>query len=441
MNLDDYELVKMLDTGGFAHVHLMKHRQTGEKIAVKTLKKQERKDKDSVHRFNREIKILTILKGHENVIEIIHSEFSDLKALIVMPVADENLFDYIQRENAGLKLEDRVSLFDHILDGMLAAHKNNILHRDLAPQNVLVFTTEKGIVLKLADFGLGKRLDSNSMNANSHVKNMGRELYTAPEVLDSLEDATHASDVYSMGKLLQFVATGRAPKFNPKGEFAFLIRKATAENPEERYQSAEEFHAGYFEIKAFTFGPADAMTLREMAAATGGGIDWQAFHHVVMGKRYSDPLDECLLPVTEIFSKPANLESYLDFVGGDLIEFIKAYRIAIDKFYALRKWWPYAGVTTFCELLARIYAAADDDEVKLQCLSQIWQHAYPEDQYGEQDRIDKLIPVVPKGIQIEFSKVMVASKGSITNTKRLQALRASPVIRKAIEELLKAGPA
>ncbi len=140
MDLSMYETEKVLGEGSFAIVTRLKHKQTGEAIAVKTLTAKSQKDLDYVSWFKREVKILEALQGNPHVVPLLFADVN--RFIIVMPAAEQNLYNYIQYKNSALELIHRVHIFEDILCAMTDAHSKNFLHRDLAPANILIFNQE-----------------------------------------------------------------------------------------------------------------------------------------------------------------------------------------------------------------------------------------------------------------------------------------------------------
>ncbi|MEM0911773.1 MAG: serine/threonine-protein kinase, partial [Pseudomonadota bacterium] len=123
------------------------------------------------------------------------------------------------------------NLFDQICNGVAHAHKNLIIHRDLAPGNVLV--SDEGEV-KIIDFGVSHTIGSLTMEAQpSKAHTAG---FTSPERLAG-HMATTISDIYSLGELLKFMLKHLShPR---RSDIEAIIKKATANAPEDRYQSVE----------------------------------------------------------------------------------------------------------------------------------------------------------------------------------------------------------
>ncbi|WP_096155709.1 serine/threonine-protein kinase [Bacillus sp. FJAT-45066] len=243
----ELEYVKIRGAGHFCEVHKYKHSTTGEKFALKRLKKKHIDNSAYKSRFKREIEMLEKLKGTPNIVPILDWEFDEKEELYyyIMPFIDQNLHDYIVKHNGKILLEERLLIFTQVLSAINQAHALKIIHRDLHPHNILL----KGNQVMVSDFGLGK--DFAVMNTHySSVEYYGAFLYAAPEQMDKLGQATELSDIYSLGKLLYFTLTGKKPRntYTEAKGFEQLIIKATQDNPEERYKDINEFTAEYEKI-------------------------------------------------------------------------------------------------------------------------------------------------------------------------------------------------
>ncbi|MEJ2055408.1 MAG: serine/threonine-protein kinase [Calditrichaceae bacterium] len=146
-----------------------------------------------------------------------------------------------------------------ILSTMAFAHDNKILHRDIKPSNILINSKD---IVKVVDFGIAKMMDRKGLTSTGLT--MGSPWYMSPEQIMGYElDAR--SDIYSLGITLFEMLSGQVP-FNDTSEYKIyemhqkkpipsvreinkklstdidaIIQKATAKDPNERYQNAMEF--------------------------------------------------------------------------------------------------------------------------------------------------------------------------------------------------------
>ena len=153
-------------------------------------------------RFNNEIKAITELPKHPNVIDVIdYGAFKDPeKPTYVMPEADCSLEKYVCSRNAELTILDSLLIFEKIVTGVKHLHENGIIHRDIKPDNILMFDTEP----KVSDFGLCLIADNPRVTPTEEA--VGPRFYMAPELEDGRQlEVKYAADVYSLGKVLYFL--------------------------------------------------------------------------------------------------------------------------------------------------------------------------------------------------------------------------------------------
>lgn len=176
---DFYELDKTLGKGQFGLVKLGQHLKTGQKVAVKQVKKKNMTHIE-VFQQRREIEVLKMCQ-HPNIISLVDIfENSDYYYIILDYMAGSDLFDYLQARDFNLG-EDRVREITYQLAlGLRYLHKYGIVHRDLKLENVMMTDTTDKSVPKLVDFGLAKMIGPNE-KAEEPFGTLG---YVAPEILE-----------------------------------------------------------------------------------------------------------------------------------------------------------------------------------------------------------------------------------------------------------------
>ncbi len=198
-----WEVQGSLGEGGQAWVYTVRD-FTGERDGEFVLKRL--KNPRRLERFRREIEAGLMLR-HKNAVEVLDYDLEGQKPFFVMPYhqggnlaeAEPFLFSDLGR---------LFDLFGQICDGVIAAHKAGVIHRDLKPENIFLSGDCKGDAV-VGDFGLCLLEDEPRITVSSEA--VGPRLYMAPELEDGkLEDATKASDVYMLGKLLYWLmSSGR----------------------------------------------------------------------------------------------------------------------------------------------------------------------------------------------------------------------------------------
>jgi eukaryotic-like serine/threonine-protein kinase len=195
-------------------------------------------------RFQREVRLMTTLE-HPNIVGVRASKMASETPWYAMERGVMNLSELVAETPDDSTL---MSLFLEVCRGLDYAHRQGIIHRDIKPQNVIIFEDLFGEhYAALSDFGLGKRVDSTSTNLTATDTRLGTESYMSPEQLDDSRSVDVRADVFSLGKLLYFIITKRSPMHVNSdlvpGAFRHVIARATAVRPDDRYSSAAEVAA------------------------------------------------------------------------------------------------------------------------------------------------------------------------------------------------------
>ena len=242
-----FRIVSKIGSGGFGVVHKIVFYGQEREFALKELTLEA--SEEDVQRFRREVKMLAQLE-HENIVPILGYNLSRNPPCFIMPLAASNLQERLQ----DLVGNERriVWIFSQILDGIEYAHKNNIVHRDLKPQNVLFFDDcFQDDLVKIADFGIGKRLDAESISITRSFQRIGSYPYSPPEQMTDLRTVDERGDIYALGKILYEMFTGEFPLHQnwrhtslPDG-YNFIVSKCVEHDPDDRYQSIGELREDF----------------------------------------------------------------------------------------------------------------------------------------------------------------------------------------------------
>lgn len=219
-----YDVSHELGTGSFATVHKALSRRTGQFVAVKMIRSNKlaaplpadpNRDGDrSVNAatnnrtssFAREIQILSDLR-HQNICQLIETFWTTTEISIVLELVEGgDLLEYILKREG---LDETMSRFItyQLCDALAYIHGQGVAHRDLKPENVLL-TKDDPPVVKVADFGLAKYIDSLTM-----LKTMcGTPSYLAPEVVqNNVNGYGHGVDSWSVGVIVFSMLTLQSP--------------------------------------------------------------------------------------------------------------------------------------------------------------------------------------------------------------------------------------
>lgn len=209
-----YKILAPLGSGGFGTVYLAQDTWLDKKVAIKVPHRQQNLD---LGELLHEPRLLGSL-SHPNIVSVLTAEKQDGVFFIVMEyVAGETLETIIAREGA-LELTRALDVTVQIANAVDYAHRQNVIHRDLRPGNVLV--NEQGLV-KVADFGTSRVLEIAAHGTTV----IGSPPYMAPEQFHG--KAVFASDLYSLGVTMYQMLTGNLPYETPSP--ADLARLMTGE--------------------------------------------------------------------------------------------------------------------------------------------------------------------------------------------------------------------
>jgi serine/threonine-protein kinase len=190
--------------GGLALVYKAKCHLLDRYVAVKVLKEQFSSDKEFVEKFKREATAAASLSDN-NIVNIYDvGTQGDINYIVMEYVRGKTLKEIIKQEGR-LETSRAANLAIQIGKALECAHRNNIIHRDIKPHNILV--TDDGLA-KVTDFGIAKA--SNSVTITNSSKIMGSAHYFSPEqAKGSFVDCR--TDIYSLGIVIYEMVTGRVP--------------------------------------------------------------------------------------------------------------------------------------------------------------------------------------------------------------------------------------
>lgn len=202
-------------------------------------------DDEAVARFKREVRYLDEMQ-HPHVVPVLGRNLSDDPPWFVMPRAESNLREQITDRHGDTAWI--AETFTAVLEGVAYAHsERQVVHRDLKPENVLIV----GGSPMVSDFGLGKRLDAETVQLTSTNIGMGTWVYMAPEQCVDAARVGTAADVYALGKILGEMLTGNYPvPGRPRledfpVEFRGFIDRCTRDDPSDRYASGADALAAF----------------------------------------------------------------------------------------------------------------------------------------------------------------------------------------------------
>lgn len=226
-----------IGSGAFGDVYGARRHADGARCALKVLRRAQHAE---LARFQREVQIQAKL-DHRHIAPILAHDLTSEPYFFVMPLAEESLRRQLDLNIFGL---ERLFIIEHIAMGLIHAHQQQVIHRDLSPENILLFREGDEVFAAIADFGMGRLLRSSAASLTDTNRRMGKFAYAAPEQIEDAKRADERADIYSLGKVLVELLTGKNPHnlgpADAPAEFRFIIQKATERLPERRFQTVVE---------------------------------------------------------------------------------------------------------------------------------------------------------------------------------------------------------
>jgi len=284
-----YKLESKLGSGGMSTVFLALDTTLDRQVAVKVMHREMSEQEDQLARFRAEARAVARM-SHPHVVAVIDAGEDGGHPYIVFEyVEGETLKQRIQREGR-LPVQEAVAYAIEIGQGVEAAHKRGLVHRDIKPQNVLIDLADRA---KVTDFGIARQIEQQGMTQTGRV--LGTTDYVSPEQALG-RDVDPRSDVYSLGVVLYEMLLGDVPfhaesvvgvamkhvhdelpdvqKRRPEVSSVVIaaLEKATAKDPDRRYQDMGEFVddlEGALEVEAARAGGTEGQATSVLDAVPG----------------------------------------------------------------------------------------------------------------------------------------------------------------------------
>jgi serine/threonine protein kinase len=259
-----YKIIEKLGEGGMGVVYKAEDTKLDRTVAIKFLPRPVTANPEERKRFVIEAKAAAAL-NHPNIATIHAIEEADGEIFIVMEYIDghelKNIVGALHAEP--LPIDDIINYATQIAEGLQAAHKKGIVHRDIKSSNIMI--TRDGKV-KIMDFGLAKV--GQGIQLTREKSTLGTAAYMSPEQAHG-DEVDYRSDIWSFGVVLYEMLVGKLPfrgdyeqamiysilneepelpEYIPAG-FDSIILKALAKKPEERFQSATEIITDIMKLK------------------------------------------------------------------------------------------------------------------------------------------------------------------------------------------------
>lgn len=197
-----YEIIDKVGSGGMADVYNAKDLRLNRNVAIKVLKPEYSNDAKFVSKFRVEAQSVAGL-SHPNIVNVYDVGEDDTLYYIVMELVEGITLKKFIEKKGRLEINEAIGIGIQIAQGIEEAHKNNIIHRDIKPQNIIISKEGK---VKVTDFGIAKAATSNTITSNA----MGSVHYISPEQARG-GYSDEKSDIYSLGVTLYEMLLGKVP--------------------------------------------------------------------------------------------------------------------------------------------------------------------------------------------------------------------------------------
>ena len=199
-----YKYGRLLGKGAFGKVNLSLHILTGRLVAIKSINKEKIVSERQRQKIKTETSIMKILSKSNNIVKIFETYETKKHICIVMEyICAGDLLNYIKKRS---KLQEPVAkfIFKQIILALKYIHQNNIVHRDIKLDNILIDLDNN---IKICDFGVSRIVNKNDIM----LEQCGTPAYIAPEILLNKGYEGFAVDVWSCGVVLYAMLSGNVP--------------------------------------------------------------------------------------------------------------------------------------------------------------------------------------------------------------------------------------
>lgn len=294
---DKYRIVRMIGRGGVGEVYEGENLRIRRKVAIKTLRAEFLAKSDVVQRFEREAQAAGRI-GSAHIVEVLDlGDMPDGSRYLVMEFLEGQTLSKHIKGAGRLGAVEAAQILMQILEGLGAAHAAGIVHRDLKPANVVLTTKAGEHFAKILDFGVSKfnTLASDELAMTKTGAVVGTPYYMAPEQAKGARGVDGRADLYAVGVIAYECVTGQVPfsaqTFNEllfkivletpppiesfvsdlDPDFASIVRKAMAREPNQRFQTAAELQQSLSDWLVRVTSGKLGMTLAQTTSFQGGG--------------------------------------------------------------------------------------------------------------------------------------------------------------------------
>jgi serine/threonine-protein kinase len=215
--LGNYQILEQLGQGGMGEIYKAIQQPLNRIVALKILAPQMGRSQESSLRFQSEAKAISLLE-HQNIVSIYeYGEEHGLQYFAMLFVEGEDLGKRIA-DKRPMSLPQIIDISKQICRGLLYAHKHDVIHRDIKPQNVLI---DRNNLCRLSDFGIAKIYQQADITLTGMA--VGTPEYMSPEQAEG-KALDARTDIYSLGVVMYEMLT-RIPPFSGNNPVAIAYKQ------------------------------------------------------------------------------------------------------------------------------------------------------------------------------------------------------------------------
>ena len=237
-----YANLKSIGEGSYARVYSYTDPTYSIPIVLKRAKPD--LNEKELERFKQEFEVLKKLNS-PYVIEVY--AYNDAKNEYTMEFMDESIYNFINKNNTGLSLNERKRIIFQIIKGLSYIHKKGYLHRDLSLTNVFIKHYDDVDVVKIGDFGLVKNPESTLTSLQSEMKGSLND----PDLINvGFSNYAMCHEIFALTRLCFFILTGKTNIDKQKdGQIKDFWNRGTNPNKNLRFQSVDELAAAVQQMR------------------------------------------------------------------------------------------------------------------------------------------------------------------------------------------------
>ncbi len=202
-----YVLLKKIAEGGMGSIYMARNPSKNEVVAIKVMSPNYVHNPVLLKRFEQEYRVASKFE-HPNLVRALeYGEENELPFLVLEFVNGDSLGSLIDQKEKFDEIEG-IKIIAQVAIGLNRLHRDNLIHRDVKPDNILV--TKMGLA-KLTDLGLVKERFAGDLNLTQSGRGLGTPNFMAPEQFRDAKNADKRCDIYSLGATLYTMLTGELP--------------------------------------------------------------------------------------------------------------------------------------------------------------------------------------------------------------------------------------